>query len=58
MGKKNNLYYFSVLPSALLLFFEVKCNYPLFGMGPSSDTEVEVSQLDVDQAHQPQRGLS
>lgn len=40
-----------------LLFFEVKCNYPLFGMEAPSDPEVEVSQLDVDQAHQPQGGL-
>lgn len=39
------------------MFFEVKCNYPLFGMEASSDPEVEVSQLDVDQAHQPQGGL-
>ena len=36
---------------------EVKCNYPLSGMEALSDTEVEVSQLDVDQAHQPQGGL-
>lgn len=54
----NNLSYFSVLPSSLLLFFEVKSNYPLFGMGPPSDTELEVSQLDVDQAQQPQGGLN
>lgn len=33
---------------------EVKCNYPLSGMEALSDTEVEVSQPDVDQAHQPQ----
>lgn len=58
LHEKNNLYYLSVLLPSLLLFFEVKCNYPLCGMGPSSDTGVKVSQLDVDQAHQPQGGLS
>lgn len=62
---KKHLYCFTAPPplpllqtlASLLLFFEVKCNYPLFGMKASSDPGVEVSQLDVDQAHQPQGGL-
>lgn len=60
--EKKNLFYFNMLPplqtmGSWLLYFEVKCNYPPLGMKASSDPEVEVSQLDVDQAHQPQGGL-
>lgn len=40
-----------------ILYLQVKYNYPPSGMKASSDPEVEVSQLDVDQAHQPQGAL-
>lgn len=39
-----------------VILLEVKSNYPPFGREASSDPVVEVSQLDVDQAHQPQGG--
>lgn len=45
------------LAKLCVIVLEVKCNYLPIGMEASNDPEVEVSQLRVDQNHQPDGGL-